>query len=413
MKKTLLLLILLVSLNGLSQSPRERYAFAVNNQAVGCDIYRTVSADNSNSVLISPFSLTATLGLLAETADSTSRNAINTYLTRKGKWNLRTLPALGRRLMSKNEGVNTFSMYAVWPNNHIKVNNDFKSVFSSKYKGKLTSLNFNNLTDACQTINDWGDTHTKGMIKQVVTPKDFGRTKPSAIINHLTYFEGYWSKPFDEDSLVANFTRVDDSITTLTFLHKTEIVRYSEQAGYKAIGIPYGFGNSSDYQRPPSYDYTMWLVLPDNNESFHSIEKFFSDPIYMKSFIGQNLRGDPAITQEVAIRLPKFKQSCKFSILEDLEGLILKQQSKNVVLNGLLTNKRGKPLNTELDFIYHNTAIEITRARTRAAAITTGSVSRGGPSKQFYANHPFLYTIVHNPTGTVLFMGRYMGNKNE
>ena len=57
--------------------------------------------------------------------------------------------------------------------------------------------------------------------------------------------------------------------------------------------------------------------------------------------------------------------------------------------------------------------IKIDEEGTEAAAVTnTGIDASDYPpqTKNFHANHPFLYVISEQSTGTIFFIGKYMGH---
>ena len=64
-----------------------------------------------------------------------------------------------------------------------------------------------------------------------------------------------------------------------------------------------------------------------------------------------------------------------------------------------------------VDCMMHKSSIEINEEGTKAVAVT--SVSGGetsaaplpGQNIEFYMDHPYLYYIQENSTGTILFMG--------
>ena len=54
----------------------------------------------------------------------------------------------------------------------------------------------------------------------------------------------------------------------------------------------------------------------------------------------------------------------------------------------------------------HSAIVEVNETGTEATAVTLESVSTAGMSGHFYANHPFIFLIRENGSGSILFMGR-------
>lgn len=63
-----------------------------------------------------------------------------------------------------------------------------------------------------------------------------------------------------------------------------------------------------------------------------------------------------------------------------------------------------------VDMVMHKTFIEVDEQGTEAAASTavSGVLTSPGPGTPiaFFANRPFVFSIVENSTGTILFIGR-------
>ncbi len=399
-----ILLFIVFSLSfGFSQDeiPNE---MVISNNRLGIDLFKQITTKDSGSVLISPYCATSFLALMHPGANKPTQNAINNYLVRGYRWT----PYFNRidRLVTKgNEGINLYSRYAIWPNVKYGLNPDYRGRVMRSFNPRITSLDYSDLETSCKKINSWAEQTTKGMIKQVVLPKDF-QSEPDGVFNNLLYFEGDWTKPFDDDSVNTNFTRLNGKTKELTFLKKKEHVYYKETKDYKLIDLPYGpdgrYGNDT-YRL-----FSMYIILPKNNADFSRIQDTFCDPQFLQNLkFSRNLF--QAQSKEVKIQFPKITLSSKYNLIDDLQKIVLGDKNKKFTFDKLL-NQGGQPLTTQLSFIYHDVAIEINRKSTRAAAITTGSVSRGiYGGLTFNADRPFIYAIIHNPSGTVLFLGRYMG----
>jgi serpin B len=108
---------------------------------------------------------------------------------------------------------------------------------------------------------------------------------------------------------------------------------------------------------------------------------------------------------DIYLYLPKFKIEMKY----DLKGYL-----RAMGLRDALTERAAdfSGISEELSHIgnaTHNGFIEVDEQGTTAAAFTSiGFGTTSMPeSIEFRANHPFIYYIVENSTGTILFMGRY------
>jgi serine protease inhibitor len=61
---------------------------------------------------------------------------------------------------------------------------------------------------------------------------------------------------------------------------------------------------------------------------------------------------------------------------------------------------------------YHEVFVKVDEEGTEAAAATAAHVMAGSrrspPKYRFIADHPFLFAIRHHPSGTLLFLGRFV-----
>jgi serpin B len=71
----------------------------------------------------------------------------------------------------------------------------------------------------------------------------------------------------------------------------------------------------------------------------------------------------------------------------------------------------GQPI---LDFVLHETFISVHEFGTTAAAATAagGAGTSVLPPAEFQAKRPFIFAIRHDPTGTILFLGRVLDPGN-
>jgi serpin B len=106
----------------------------------------------------------------------------------------------------------------------------------------------------------------------------------------------------------------------------------------------------------------------------------------------------------VHIFLPKFKMNCQFRLDETLESMGMVD-----AFIPLKANFAGMTGNRDLfiTFVIHKAFVDVNEEGTEAAAATAGAF--GGPPPPppvFRADHPFLFLIQDNYTGSIFFMGR-------
>jgi serpin B len=109
--------------------------------------------------------------------------------------------------------------------------------------------------------------------------------------------------------------------------------------------------------------------------------------------------------QEVSVSLPKFKMTSEFSLKDTLSAMGIKQ----------LFNPNGADLsgmNGQRDLfvsaVVHKAYVDVNEEGTEAAAATAVVVTlAAAPAHpEFRADHPFVFLIRDNHSGSVLFLGR-------
>ena len=112
---------------------------------------------------------------------------------------------------------------------------------------------------------------------------------------------------------------------------------------------------------------------------------------------------------EVNINLPRYKIETK---LDDTVK-ILKDLGMNLAFSGsadfsqMISND-----SVYIGDVIHKAIIEVDEEGTRAAAATAVVMEKNGISmdvKEFKADHPFAFALVHNTSNGILFAGQYLG----
>ncbi len=110
---------------------------------------------------------------------------------------------------------------------------------------------------------------------------------------------------------------------------------------------------------------------------------------------------------DIRVHLPKFKLEVESSLSEILQemGMISVFQETKADLTGM-SSQDGLSISA----VVHKSFIEVNEEGTEAAAATAGfTFLCARSSESFTADHPFMFFIRHNPTNSILFLGRFRG----
>ncbi len=177
---------------------------------------------------------------------------------------------------------------------------------------------------------------------------------------------------------------------TLKILRKQEeMFRYAEGDGYQAVELPYR-----------DSDMAMLFVLPETGR-FEEIEAAFS------------AESVTAITEGLASQLvhlfvPKFTFESELNLSETLIEMGMPAAFGNADFSGMTGNH-----DLFISKVLHKAFVAVDEEGTEAAAATAVIMELGAAldpeqSVLMKLDHPFLFLIRDNSSGTVLFIGRVL-----
>jgi len=163
--------------------------------------------------------------------------------------------------------------------------------------------------------------------------------------------------------------------------------------GYRAIRLPYAIRSLA-----------MVIALPNEIDGVDDVSRRI-DQNELTQLLGA-LRKD--VPRPVVLSLPRFKTEYRANLKPVFQklGMSLPFDLKRADFGGMV--KEG----AAIDQIVHRAVIEVSEEATEAAAATgVGFIVRSAKIKpvellQFRVDRPFLYYLVDETTGAVLFQGR-------
>jgi serpin B len=241
------------------------------------------------------------------------------------------------------------------------------------------------------TINGWVDRQTAGKIDRILDQID--PDAPTVILNAV-YFKAAWAAPF-----IARATRDDDftltptSIIKVPTMHRLGYFETIERPGFRAIRLPYSVSSLA-----------MVVVLPDAIDGADKLARELDASALAALFAAMTQ------TQNVDLALPRFKTAFRAEL-----GKLLEQAGMRRAFNTQLADFSGMtgqpPARAPLAIsgVVHRAVIDVTEQGTEAAAATAvAMVAASMPAhvEPFVVDRPFLFYIVDDTTGAILFEGR-------
>ena len=272
------------------------------------------------------------------------------------------------------------------------VSADYADLLHTKYAAEL-------FQDAgLEDINEWVKRKTEGRIDRML---DQLADNSAAVILNAIYFSAHWASTFEK-----NVTRDDAfnltparqvQVPTMT---KTDEFALVAGKGYRAIRLPY---------EDPMLG--MVIVLPNRIDGLAAVENALDAKELARLFA--SIRNVPA-RKSIALWLPRFNIAFKTDLVTAFKQAgMLKAFGAQADFSAI----SGQPPSQELiriGQIVHRAVVEVAEKGTEAAAATAVEVRalalrpRTGPGapEPFRVDRPFLFYVVDDTTGAILFQGR-------
>lgn len=277
----------------------------------------------------------------------------------------------------------------------------FKKTVEESFYAAVDNIDFSDPQQIAARINEWAKRNTNGFIDKVIEPSEISADAVAYIMNAL-YFKAKWagdeySPMFREEGTKSeDFTLNDGKTIKAAMMRNTRYHEYAEMDGYKVLVLPYA-----------NRKFNMYILLPDENNIEGLIEKLQTSSW---TDILANLKQDA----EVYVKLPKFNIENKHNLNDALNGLGVRKafEPASAEFNGMFTPKD--------DYYYwiskviQKSRISVSEWGTEAGSVTVvemdGATDAGPGPKEvyFYADHPFVFIIGEETSGTILFEGVVM-----
>lgn len=280
---------------------------------------------------------------------------------------------------------------SLWPQQHYPFLADYIALIKKHYGVGITPLDYQRATEkARQTINQWVENKTRNKIKNLIQPGIL-TTLTRLVLANAIYFKGKWAEPFDK-----RFTQEEDFFLLSGARVKVPLMAQKHEFAFgqfpsvQVLKLPY----TGD-------DLSMIIILPVKVNGLAELERHLT-----VEYLGQWTSGLKA--QEVEVFLPRFQVTSQFSLSKNLSRMGMPDafDAQKADFSGM----DGRPHWLYIGAVLHKAFVDVNEEGTEAAAATAvvmvGKMAK--PVPMFRADHPFLFLIYENRTGSILFMGRIL-----
>ncbi|MGD0784230.1 MAG: serpin family protein [Sedimentisphaerales bacterium] len=370
-------------------------ATVTGNTTFAFDLYAKLAKDSKTSNLFfSPYSISTALamtygGARGET-QSQMANVLNFTLPNQKLYS--AFGDLQKHLIQENKsgGYQLLLANALWGQKGEPFLKEFLDSTQNYYGAGLRQLDFINETERSrQIINSWVEENTKDKIKDLIPQGDIDRDTILVLTNAI-YFKGDWKTKFKKKDTQSTdfYLSAKDKVKADMMQVKEKFKCYADEK-MQVLELPY-----------KNNELSMLVFLPNKIEGLAEIENTLSTERLNDSL--SKMR-----TTEIEIYLPKFKMTWgTFSLKKTLIDLGMSNAFKAGKADFSGINGRK---NLWVSDVFHKAFIEVNEEGTEAAAGTAVVIVKSIEIPMvFRADHPFIFIIKDNRSGSILFMGRMM-----
>jgi serpin B len=366
---------------------------AQSGAALGVDLYHSLSQKGGN-LFFSPYSISEMVALLSAGAGGKTRDELLHAL----HWDQ---PA-GRLPDAFREQDDLFNLAArrsailqvangLWFQNGDAPIQAFLDAVRDDFRAEVRGVDFVTGAPAVRLeINAWVGQKTLGKINDLVPGGALGPLTKLALVNAV-YFKGQWEYPFKPDGTASGpfFVAPDRSVRT-TQMSETEDFKVASAPSCELLELPYLGGLS------------MVILLPTARDGLSALEQGLS----ASSLAAWLASLDSSRSQHTHVTLPKFEMVYSVGLIDALRraGIVEAFDPQGADFSGI--NGRR---DLHVSAVYHKAYIDVNEEGTEAAASTFVGVATFAVeiSREFRVDHPFLFLIRDNTTGSLLFLGRF------
>ncbi|KRT79825.1 hypothetical protein AMK59_7058 [Oryctes borbonicus] len=350
------------------------------------------------NIALSPYTIWSLLNIIREGAlENTAvelENTLGIPSNQDKDLFRRNFQILGKYLSRKNNvDVTLETTNSIFTAADQELKSTYLQVVERFYQAEILPVDFRNIKEAINTINNRVSNATKGRIPNLVKEGDIQNA--DVFISSVLFFKGLWANQFNKSATTreAFYDENGKEIGKVDMMNSFDIYPFSMILSNTATAVELAYkGNMSMIAILPKQGITLQSVLDNLAEQpfsnildalDRSMIDFGDDPVY--------------------IHIPKF------SITSDLTiNAILYEMGIHDLFNADRANLLGM-FNHYLyvSRILQRAEIQVDEEGTVASAATGANIQNKTRPPRFLANRPFAYFIVDKLSRAIIFAGKF------
>lgn len=364
-----------------------------SNNAFAVDLYRQLRAHPGN-LFFSPASISTALAMAYSGASGSTATEMASALhfTLPPEELHPAMGALLARFNAPHQGYEFRVADALWVQQGGHFFPAFLNIIKTDYAAGLHTVDFVHASEpARDTINQWVAQQTANKIKDLLQP-GVVNADTRLVLTNAIYFKGNWQDQFEETKTASeDFYLTAAEPVKAPLMHRTGSYAYFNAGAFQLLDLPY-----------KGRDLSMIVLLPNAVDGLSSLEQSIT-----AVSLGEWLDRTKPVTK-VNLSLPRFKITREFDLDEALRALGMRQAFDRATADfSAINGKRDLWIGAAV----HKAFVDVNEEGTEAAAATgigfrSMAMMREPPPVVFRADHPFLFLIRDNHSGSILFIGR-------
>ncbi|XP_051731590.1 leukocyte elastase inhibitor-like [Ctenopharyngodon idella] len=372
------------------------------NSLFALDLYRALSASSSEgNMFFSPLSISAALSMvylgargdtaeeMAKVLSFSSVSDVHSHFESLTSSINGPSASYILRLANRLYGEKTFSFLPEYLDSTLKL-----------YHADLQAVDFIGASeDSRQLINKWVEEQTENKIQNLLKPGTVTGMTRLVLVNAI-YFKGNWLHIFEArrtEEMPFKINQNESRPVEMMYQKKKFLFRCIPEYKLQVLELPY------------KQELSMLILLPNETQDGSDPLLKLESELTLDKLLDWTNTDEMTTWMDIRVHLPKFKLEVESSLSKILQemGMSSVFQETKADLAGM-SSQDGLFISA----VVHKAFVEVNEEGTEAAAATgfiLGSCASKQDPQNFTADHPFIFFIRHNPTNSILFLGRFRG----
>ena len=197
----------------------------------------------------------------------------------------------------------------------------------------------------------------------------------------------------EEATRLEDFTLSNGSKVKVDMMRNSGWHQYAIMDGYKVLVLPYAGGK-----------FNMYILLPDENDIEGLVEN-------LRTTAWSDILSNLKQGAEVKVRLPKFSIENRYDLSDAIVSLGVEKAFQEGAAEFDMMFQPKANYYYWISKVIQKSRINVSEWGTEAGSVTVvemvGDAAAGPPEEiiEFYADHPFVFIIGEETSGTILFEG--------